>query len=586
MGRKRSLALAAGLLLLGVAALPLRLEVGGPQQFGPGPGGMALGVERITVGLLPWQDLALLQVEASVPLPRGDALRLEAARVQVEAAGVGIGGAWSADAIDALVAERLHGTLGPIRLADGSLEVRREGSRLKLRGWATGADGGRLDVQGDVLAKPPHTGQIRLYPSHLRFLAGPSAEPLEMSGAVIVKRLEQETDRIQLVLDVTAPQTSLESRMSVGPNGMLDRLVARVEGTLERHGGRFTPESVLRFLGRIRVFETSPQLRALHGLFHGSVRVRGSMESLRTELSLDLSDVRVRLGDQLDKPAGVPGHIELKVRLEDGQSLRAEGNVRLDPLRARLVATERSRGLSFRLDTNWCPLTDVLERIPALRETGVTGTGRVRFTARGEGRASPTVSVEFADLTVPLGHAEVRVPRARLRMDPRAIVLEPTTLDLRGEQLEVSGELIRPRRNLGWQLGLQVRASHLRLDPLVAFLRPDEQPSGAAAPDLEQTATTLVRRLHARSYSLRDVTVRPLVLEIDRVSGLGLPDRAIRLEAGLEDRVVRVKFDSEDNAKEPWTVCLDLRHWIPQVSMSDVSGGPRCRGFSASGKGG
>ena len=103
---------------------------------------------------------------------------------------------------------------------------------------------------------------------------------------------------------------------------------------------------------------------------------------------------------------------------------------------------------------------------------------------------------------------------------------------------------------------------------------------------MEEAATTLVRRLHSRSYSLRDVTVRPLVLEIDRVSGLGLPDRAIRLEAGLEDRVVRVKFDSEDNAKEPWTVCLDLRHWIPQVSMSDVGGGPRCRGFSASGKGG
>jgi hypothetical protein len=571
--------------MLGVAALPLRVEVGGPQQLGSGAAGVAIQVERVTVGLLPWQDLALIQVKATVPLPGGDNLRLEAARVRVEGAGVGIGGSSFADSIDGLVAEGLSGNLGPIRLSDGSIEVRREGGRLKLRGWAAGADGGRLDVQADVSAKPPHTGQIRLYPSHLRFLAGPSAELLELSGAVIVKRLGQETDRIRLALDVIGPETSSEARMSGRSNGTPERLVARGEGTLARHAGQFTPESVVRFRGRIRDFETSPRKRALHGLFRGALSVRGSMGRLRTELELDLSDVRVRLGDRLDKPAGVPARVELKIELDEGQPLRAEGDVRLHPLRARLEAVQHSRGSSFRLDTNWCPLTDVLERVPALRKTGITGTGRVRVTARGEGRGSPTVSVELADLTVPLGQAEVRVPHARLRMDDRAIVLPPATLDLQGEQLEVSGELLRPRRNVGWKLGFRARGAHLRLDPLLAFLGPDERPSESAAVDLEAAATTLVRRLHAHSFSLRDLTIRPLLLEIDRVSGLGLPARAIRVEAGLEDRIARVKFDSQDGEAEPWAICLDLKHWIPQVSMSEA-GGRECLGAGARPAGG
>jgi hypothetical protein len=498
---------------------------------------------------------------------------------------VGILGASFADSISGLVAKRLHGTLGPIRLDDGSLEVRRDGSRLRLRGWAVGADGGRLDIQGSVSAQPPHTGQIRLYPSHLRFRAGPSAEPFELSGAVIVKRFGQETDRIQLALDVTAPETSPEPRMYAHSSRPPDRLVAGVQGSLQRHAGRFTPESVLRFGGRVRDFRPPPQTRALHGPFRGSLSFRGSMESLRVGLNLDLNDVRIRIGDQLDKPAGVPANLELKVRVEEGQSLRAQGRVRLHPLRARIEAVEGSGGRNFKIDTNWCPLSDLVERAPALRKVGVAGTGRVRATARGEGRRRPTVSLELADLHVPLGGAEVRVPHGRLRVDRRAIILPPTTLDLRGETLEVSGELLRPQRGFGWELGLEVRGAHLQLDPLVAFMGAEDELSESAAVDLEEAATALVRRLHAHSFWLRNLTIHPLVLDIDRVSGLGLPERPIRLEAGLEDRVVRVKLDPEDGAEEPWRACLDLKHWIPQVSMSEV-GGPGCLGSPAPRKGG
>jgi hypothetical protein len=578
---RRPLALGVGLVLLAVAAVPFRLEVQGPHRFRPGLAGVTFGVERVTVGLLPWEHVALLDVKAHAPLPGGDNLEIAASRVHVDAAGVGIYGLSLVDGpMDRLVAEQLRGRLGPIPLADGDLEVHREGTRLKLRGWAAGAHGGRVDVHGNLSANSPYTGRIRLYASKLRFIPGLSMEPLEFSGSVTVDRQGEGTGFIQLALDVTGPNESGALRMSARPQATTDRFVSRVEGTLQLQAGKFTPESVLSIRGHMRDFRTAPETRSIHGPFHGSLGLAGTMEHLQGSLDLDLTGVRIRLGDRLDKAADVPAQAELTVRIEEGEPLRANGQLLFDSLRARIGAVARSDRWSWTFETDWSPLTEILEQVPFLQKAPLPSDGRVRAVARGREGGTPSMRIEFADLSVPIGAAAVRIPRARVWLDQQGIHLGPTLLDLGGEALEVSGDLRLPRERVGWELALHARAGRVQLEPLLAFLGPQSRPAEAPPPDMEKAAVALVRRIHASSFVLQNLTVRPLVLEIEELKGLGLAERAVRIEAGLEDRVIRVELDRAGASAGPQTFCLDLRPWLPQLSTSEV-GMPACPGLSA-----
>jgi hypothetical protein len=513
-----------------------------------------LEVDRITVGLLPWDEVNLLDVEGGLSLPAGKALGVEARRVRVSGSSDVSRGTLSRS-IDRIVADGVRSRVGPIQLVEGSLEITRRGSSLDVRGWASGAEGGRLDLRGEVTADPPHLGRIQLYLADLGFVPAGLSEPLTLSGAVVVRRLGQETDRIGFNLHLKGRAPAGPSWRSVRADPQTERLNARIEGVIERVAGRFTPDSGLRIRGELRVFQVQPVRRALHGPFSGSFRLAGTADDLRGSLGLNGTDLRIRFGDRLDKKQGVPAGFTLDVRSENVAGLSLDGEVRIGSLRARGSADSASQPLDWRVRTGWCPVEELLELVPLLRTPGLDGVGRIRASARSNGDPYPAVQVELADLSIPLGESALRLPHA-------------TTVELAGETLDLAGT-VRPRGAGAWEAAVHANAEHLRLDPLLALLGTGVAPSTMG---FEKAAASAVRWLHARSFLLRGLTLRPALLEIGKLSGLGFSERGIRLEAGLEDRRIRVELSTQDGA-QPHTLCLDLKSWMPQVSDLDLDSG-------------
>ncbi|MEE8556433.1 MAG: hypothetical protein V3T14_00945 [Myxococcota bacterium] len=545
----RQLILAVGVGLLGVLALPLRIEVGGSHRVELG-GGVTLEVDRVTVGLLPIHHLALLQVGARVPLPGGRAVDLQAAEVKVRGVGAGIFGGEPGGDFEEFLATGLVGSFGLLRIVDGELEAKRSSRVLQVWGWGEGSKGGRIDLQGQLGARAPHLGTLRLYLDNVRIAPRSSSEPLDLSGTIVYERLSQENDRVRVALDVRGPA---------------ERLRARVEGSVERLGGQFRPGSSLRVQGFVRDFGRSGIDHALHGPFSGSAAVRGSIESLELQLEVDLSELRILIGDQLDKAPGVKTRVELTLKARHDEAPRASARVRLGSMRATASGLYSGGSGRWILQTGWCPVGELIEHVPLLRSPGVAGTGFVRAKMRWHDGDRPSLNLEVANLAVPLGRGTLQVSHADLRFDGETLALEPTTLSLAGEELSVQGSVVS--RGEGWDVEVQGRAAHLQIEPVAALFGPTLPDTRAA--DFETLATEAVGWLRRRSFALRDLRVRPLLLEIGRFQGFGLSERDLRLEARFEDRVIRVRYETAGGA-EPQTLCLDLKRFVPRVSISET----------------
>ena len=545
----RRLILAVGVVLLGVLALPLRIEVGGSHRVELG-GALALEVDRVTVGLLPFHHLALLQVGVRVPLPGGHAVGLKATEVRVRGAGAGIFGGEPGGDFEELLATGLVGSFGPLRVVDGELEAKRSGSALRIRGSGEGSNGGRIDLQGELGARAPHLGTLRLYLDNVRVAPWPSSEPLDLSGTIVYERLSQENDRVRVALDVRGPA---------------ERLLARVEGSIERIGGQFRPGSSLQVRGFVRDFAGSGIHRALHGPFSGSAAVRGSIESLELQVEVDLSDLRILVGDQLDKAPGVRTRVELTLKARHDEPPRARARVRLGSMRATASGLYSGASSRWTLRTGWCPVGELVQHVPLLRRPGVAGTGFVRAKMRRRDGERPSLNLEVSNLALPLGRGTLDVSRAELRFDGETLVLEPTTLSLGGEELSVQGSVVS--RGKGWDVEVEGRAAHLQIEPVAALFGPTLPDTRAA--DFEALAAEAVGWLRHRSFALRDLRVRPLHLEIGKFQGFGFSERDLRLEARLEDRVIRVRYETAGGA-EPQTLCLDLKRFVPRVSISET----------------
>jgi hypothetical protein len=495
----------------------------------------------------------LHDAEIRIPTGKGELLRAHASGIQISGLGLGLRDGDPLDQVDRIVVRDLRTDAGAVRIVQGSLELRREGGELHVEGRAAASSGGHVDVRGELSSDSPHVGRLRFYVDALRVPLPAPVGRVDLSGVAVVDRRGQESDAAKVTLIATAP------RESDAPPW----LVAEVAGTLKRVSGRWNPEQWLNVRGEIRALRSEPSLWALHGPFRGSLTLRGTVEETEGRFRMDLNDLRVRAGEEFDKPAGVPASVALAARLRRGVPVRADGWIRVSRLRARLDA-EWNDGWRWGLQTGWCPVRDVRARVPALADPILDG-GDLRIHLRGAVAGAVTVDLEVRDLG--LAGGLVRVPGARLRVADGRARLEPTRWELGSEHITVSAELHRRDDSPIWQLALAAAAARLDVDPILALLPQEIGPEGPPT-DSEETIEATVRWLHTHSYLVRDLTIRPARLEVDAVHGDGIPEQPLSVDATLEDRLLRVRLNKEAREADRRELCLDLKHWRPRLHRS------------------
>jgi hypothetical protein len=511
-------------------------------------------------------------VRIEVPTALGSAVRIEGSRLRVLRGGSPLVGSVLSELPERVELRDVRVELGPVRIVDGLLEVERSGGLLRIRGWGSDASGGMVDVEGEVSAQPPHVGRIGLYLAGLSLSLPRELPALALSGTLVLDRLGQESDRARAAVQLLARQGSEGS----------PALAASIEGTIERHSGRFMPDRSMRIRGELRQLGSDPVVWGLHGPFRAAVGMSGSWDALETRIDLDLTRARIRGGSWLEKPEGLPTEARVRVSAGDGRALGVRGELRMG--RARASAAARHDGAwSWEVRTPWCRLIDVLPRVTAFAGQELVEGGRLRATIERKRSGGLTGSVELADVGLLDGAG--RLPRATLRFEDGIARLAPAAVELVGQSLEIEGELRKRPTSPAWALGLRARSPRIRLDPLAELL-PQEIPTGESAPtDLEGTVRAAANWLHTRVFHLRELEIRPLEITVGELSAAGIPPEPVHVEAALEDRLIRVRLEKGAGEGGPRHFCLDLKRWRPRLAT--VSNSESCllsRGSASSGR--
>jgi hypothetical protein len=570
-GRARAASFGA-LGLVGLSLLPLRLEVAGALALTHLGEGISLRAERVTAGWRPWDEVHLQDVTIDVPSALGAPIRIEGSRLRVLQGVSPLVGSVLSGLPERIELRDVKVGLGPVRIVDGLLEIERNGGLLRIRGWGSDASGGMVDVEGEVSPQPPHLGRIELYLAGLSLPLAPEFPALTLTGTFAVDRLGQESDRARAALQLLARE---------GPEAS-PVLTASVEGTIERHAGRFIPSRSMRIRGELRHLRSDPEVWGLHGPFRGAVGVSGSWDALETRIVLDLTRARIRGGRWMENPEGLPTEVRLRVSAEDGRPLGVRGELRLG--RAHASAVARHDGAwSWEARTGWCLLADILPRVTALAEQELVDGGRVRAAFERETTGRLTGRLELADVGL-LGGAG-RLPRATLQFEDGVARLAPAAIELAGQPIEIDAELRRQPTSPAWAVGLRARSPRIRLDPLAELLPQELLPGESAPSDLEGTVRAAANWLHTRVFHLRELQIRPLEIAVERLSAAGIPPGPVRVEAALEDRMIRVRLKQGVDGGGPRHFCLDLKRWRPRLaSVSDSESCLLSRGVASSGR--
>ncbi|MFQ5697411.1 MAG: hypothetical protein ACE5IL_03895 [Myxococcota bacterium] len=576
--RSRWIALAAVCATLAVAGVvgvrPLPLEPGVVEsQLSELLGGQT-GFERAFWYWAPEPTLVLLEPHFERTL--GSSLELQVAAGRGEARGLGLldSDGSSASLPDRVDLQALRVRLGPLMLVRGSASLNRRGSRVDLRGHAFGGWGGRVDLSAQ-LAGPRwdwEGASGQLYIENLETALGrsPAGEPggpvreqfLRLNGVVSAKRDPGSAQRFDVQLGV----------LGVHANAPGSWLSATLEGGLERSAAGWSSERQLDVRATLGIAAGSDGSRVLRGEARGSLRLVGGSGDERARLALELSDLQGRVGRWLDAGGPRSGRLEAVASLREG---RVDGTLDLGTVRLDLRRDGRGR---WRVRSDWLPLSELQPILPALRALPAGSRGEARLTARFDAARGWRGKVEARALSVPVRDEEgalistIRTVSARLRLRRDSFDLRVPELFIGSEslQLRVRGTLEgeRPVLSLAGSAGsLDLQRLARVLAPLIGT--PDTELT------LEAVLVPLVHALRRHPSLLAQLAVRPSLVRVRDLHGLGIDARDATIRIALRDQQLEIACREDEGRSLVVGVRVDLKGWVPRVL-----GDPPVRGSS------
>ncbi len=557
----------AGLLtataaVLAVALPPMQLRRVEVQAELSRSLGVPLEIGDAVWQLLPWPELRLLNAEARARLLERLPLSVRVERAEVGGGGpFGLLAAGGAPGRIRLVGVELRA--GPLFLRDGALELERDGPVLSLRGRALGAYGGWVDVSGALAEGPLQAPPVRVNAADLDLpvpmptaLDAPGADArLRVTGVVSLRRAGDEGDELEVDLELHG----------LRPAGGGEWLDVPLRGRLIRHAGVLLPGTELSFEGWLRDLAGVAEPRAIHGPIRGRLVASGALDSLAVRGDLDASGLRIRVGDWFDKEAGVPARAELRGHVGATGLERAQVELRLGDLRARLERGGDGVG-EWRLRSGWTPVQAWLDHVPVLRRSAPEIRGHARLRAvRSAAGGEPHARLELREVAVGARGATLLAQAIGLDLAPHQARLEAIGLSVGGQRADLSGratwEADRPLH-----ASFLLSAGELELEPLCDVVAP-LLASGPPPPRGEEPWRTalggMVRLLREDPRLLPRLRLESGTLRFERLVGLGLDSRGAEIELSIRDQTLRVAHRDSVGSRR---YRVDLGGWMPRVA--------------------
>jgi hypothetical protein len=549
--------------------MPLRLETPQVQATLSTALGLPVRVEGTSLTVSPWPAVELRGVSGEMDALPWLPLSLRVDRI--EAGGRGLLSA-NREGPPGLPSDSwaelagIRASAGPLSLRDGTLNLAGGESAVELRGSALGTHGGWVEATGWLPDPERRAGPLRLYladlivplPSPQLQSVGAGRRTLSLGGVVTLERRGAESDELELELRVRGLRSQ-----SAG-----EWLRGSLRGRSLRQGGRFLPGTRLSADFELREIGGARSLNAVHGPVRAVAELGGGPG--RLEIEADLRDVRIRLGEMFEKPAGERARARIRARLAQGglSHLRAEVTTR--GLRIELERVSSDPEQEWRITTSRMSLARLRKRIPALHERGWAIDGDVSLSGRWSPSGGLRAALEFRNVEL----AGIGARLVSLSADYAAETLRFRCPDLRvgGQSIALSGVLERGPDPGVARVRLDGRSVALDLEPLTEALAPlwagrAEHLGGEAAAEWEKVAIPLVRTLRSHPGILERVLIQSARLQIDRVSGLGLEARDAEISLRLLDRVLRVEHRHGGSGPAA-SFDIDLDSWFPRPETS------------------
>jgi hypothetical protein len=454
---------------------------------------------------------------------------------------------------DRVSVEGLRLEFGPLELEGGDWTLTRDADRLRIAGWALGATGGRVDGRGEIDARG--LPALRFYLSDLALKpfprpTGAVGGALHLGGTIALSSTGRAAERFDV--DLRA-----EGVRGPGRERWLD---ADLRGVLERSGGMLLPGTRIAAVGALRDVAGAHDLYAVHGPARATLTLVGPTDAPRVDLVANLRELRMRLGEAFEKPAGVPAFVRLEGRWSNGELRGARGRLDLGPTRVRI---EQADAKSWSFSTSWLSIDRLRALVPALDRLPKGLVGTVRVSGRWGLERGIAGEVEVRDARLRLDDDEIRLASGRVHFGSDFIHIEAPGLQLEEEQLDLWVHYAGTIGAAPLRLRVGGRAAALDLGRVADVLEPI---LGAPLvdPTLEDVLREVVYELRARPRLLRRLEIAPSVLRVDRLRGMGMHADGALIRLEFHDQILHLG-------------CADGEGGMPDesVSVEFTSGGPR-----------
>lgn len=562
---------AVGVVLLGlgiVAIRPVRLDPAELREFLERELGGAASIGSARWYSAPSSRLTLSQVGHTRSLLDRWPLRVSADRVIVEGLPLPRPGWIGSDARPSIAApagppgfrrvsvEGFRLEIGPLELESGDWTLTRDADRLRVAGWALGAAGGRIDGRGEIDARGRPALRVYLSDLVLRPFPRPTGAAggaLHLGGTLTLSGAGREADRLDV--DLRA-----EGVRGPGQERWLD---AELRGVLERSGGMLLPGSRITAVGALRDVAGAHDLYAVHGPARATLALVGPTDAPRIDLVANLRNLRMRLGEAFDKPAGVPAFVHLEGRWSKGELRRARGRLDVGPTRVRI---EQADAKSWSFSTSWLSIERLRALVPALDRLPEGLVGTVRVSGRWEPERGVAGEVEVRDARLRLDDDEIRLASGRVHFDSDSIHIEAPGLQLEEEQLDLWVDYAGTIGDAPLRLRVGGRAAALDLGRVADVLEPL---FGAPLvdPTLEDVLREVVSELRARPRLLRRLEIAPSVLRVDRLRGMGMHADGALIRLEFRDQTLYLACADGEGGMPDQSVSVEFTSWMPRVTV-------------------
>jgi hypothetical protein len=288
----------------------------------------------------------------------------------------------------------------------------------------------------------------------------------------------------------------------------------------------------------------------------------GPTDAPRVDLVANLSELRMRLGEAFDKPAGVPAFVRIEGRWSEGELRSARGRLDLGPTRVRI---EQADAKSWSFSTSWLSIERLRALVPAFDRLPEGLVGTVRASGRWEPERGVSGEVEVRDARLRLDDDEIRLASGRVHFDSDSIHLEAPGLQLEEQKLDLWVDYSGTVGDAPLRLRVGGRAAALDLERVADVLGP-LLGAPLVDPTLEDVLREVVSELRARPRLLRRLEIAPSVLRVDRLRGMEMHADGALIRLEFRDQTLHLACADGEGGMPDQSVAIEFASWAPRVT--------------------